>query len=202
MKKLLIFCLLVALSSQSALAHNPLSAMYYFEVKDDFGILNISLSQAGFQEALTAHYPAIDFNKLSDVDYKQWAVAYVKDNFHLNINGNQIELLNGGLKLGNHQTDLKFVTEKLPNAFHTLEVEINAFRENEHHQTIFSWSLHGETDKVILSDNNDYSASVKFKDNKMLINKGIFNTDYLWFIALVPMLIIGRKVLPIGKNRT
>lgn len=199
MKKLSIFCLLGLLCIQSALAHNPLSAMYYLEVKDNLGILNISLSQAGFQEALNKHYPDTEFDRLSEAEYKQLAVAYVKDNFYLRVNGNRIDLLNGGLKLGSHQTNLKFITSALPKDFSTLDITISAFKENEHHQTILSWSLHGETDKVILTENNDYSASIRFEDNKMVADKGKFKTDYLWFIAIVPIVLVGRKLLPLRK---
>ena len=201
MKNVLIFCLLGIMSFNSALAHNPLSAMYYLEVKDGLGILNISLSQAGFYEALTKHYPELELDQLSDVDYKQLAVGYVKNNFFLRVNGNQIILLHGGLKLGNHQTDLKFVTSELPEVFNTLDVTINAFRENDHHQTIFSWSLDGFTDKVILTENNDYRASVVFKNNKMVASEGKFNTNYLWFIAIVPALLVASRVFPWPKNK-
>lgn len=195
MKKVLMFCMLSLFGIKMVQAHNPLSAMYYFEVKDNLGILNISISQAGFQEALTKHYPETDFDGLTEAEYKQLAVEYVKDNFYLRINGNRIDLLNGGLKLGNHQTDLKFITSELPKEFDTLNITISAFRENEHHQTIFSLSFDGETDKVILTENNDYSASVAFKDNKMIADNGKFNGHYLWFIAVIPLIWIGRKVL-------
>tara|TARA_R110002167_G_scaffold351374_1_gene563910 strand:+ start:777 stop:983 length:207 start_codon:yes stop_codon:yes gene_type:complete len=58
-------------------AHNPLSAMYYLEVKGDFGILNISLSQAGLDQALIASFPNKDIPKISNEEYKKLAVAYV-----------------------------------------------------------------------------------------------------------------------------
>lgn len=194
-KKTLIFCILMVLSSKMALAHNPLSAMYYFEVKGELGILNVSLSQAGLQEALLKHYSGTDFSLLTEVDYKQLAVDYIKENFHLTVNGDPIYLENGGLKLGNHQTDLKFISSELPKEFNNLDVAINAFRENDHHQTIFSWSLNGITDKLILKGDNEYRASVVFKNNKMVVQNRRINTNYLWFIAIVPFFIVGRKLL-------
>lgn len=184
----------------SAFAHNPLSAMYYLEVEDNLGILNISLSQVGLNEALIKHYPDTELGELSDLEYKQLAVHYIKDNFSLKINKNEVVLSNGGLKLGDHQTDLKFVIANLPEQFNSLDVQIDAFKENENHQTVFSLSLKGNTDKVILSKNNQYSSSVVFEDNKMVANSRKFNTSYLWFIALVPVLLVGRKILPLGTN--
>ncbi len=194
-------CILSFVGVKMLHAHNPLSAMYYLEMKDNLDILNISLSQTGFQEALNKHYPNIEFDKVSNLEYKQLAVAYIKENFNLNINGNQVYLLKGGLKLGNHQTDFKFVTAKLPEQFNTLTVKINAFKENEHHQTIFSWSLQGISDKVILTEHNGYSATVEFRNNKVITDKGKFNTHYLWFIAIVPIFLVGRKILPSNAKR-
>jgi len=188
------------ITMNSAFAHNPLSAMYYLEVEDNLGILNISLSQVGLHEALIKHYPATELDELSDLEYKQLAVEYIKKNFDLKVNGNEVTLSNGGLKLGNHQTDLKFVISNLPKQFNSLDVQINAFKENENHQTVFSLALKGNTDKVILSKKNQYSSSVLFEENKMVADERNSNINYLWFIALVPVLLVGRKILPLGTN--
>ncbi|MGJ8738609.1 hypothetical protein [Zobellia laminariae] len=200
MKKTFIFCLLTILTIKMAYAHNPLSATYYLEVNQELGILNVSVSQAGFQEALNKHYPEINFDKLSDVEYKKLAVGYIKDNFNLMVNGNQVQLLNGGLKLGSHQTDLKFITSDLPHKFNNLAIKIDAFKENDHHQTIFTFSLHGVSNKVILTEKNDYAASVEFKNNKMIAKTEGFDTKYLWFFTAIPILIVGKKLFSSQKD--
>lgn len=202
MKKILIFCLFMALSSKMAHAHNPLSASYFLEVKGQMGLLNISLSQAGFQEALAKHYPALEFDNLSELEYKKLAVDYVKNNFLLRINGNRVKLLKGGLKLGKHQTDLKFITSELPESFDTMELTINAFKENDHHQSIFSLALNGTTDKVILSKNNDYSASAYFEKGRMVVRKEGFHTEYLWWFSMIPLFLVGKILLSPAKHRT
>ncbi|WP_299385486.1 hypothetical protein [uncultured Lacinutrix sp.] len=194
MRKLFLFCVILALSFKTAHAHNPLSAMYYLEVKEGIGILNISLSQAGLQEALKKHYSARKIETLTSIEYKKLAVRYLKEKFYLNINGNKIELLEGGLKLGNHQTDIKFITNALPKKLNTLDVKIEAFKENDHHQTVFSILLNGKTSKVILSKNNDYETSVKFKENKIVSEANSFNKNYLWFLVLIPVFIISKKI--------
>ncbi|CAM4295328.1 hypothetical protein [Zobellia nedashkovskayae] len=200
MKKTFIFCLLTLLTIKMAYAHNPLSATYYLEVKQELGILNVSVSQAGFQEALNKHYPEVEFDKLSAIEYKKLAVDYIKGNFNLTVNGNQVQLLNGGLKLGDHQTDLKFITSDLPEAFNTLAIKIDAFKENEHHQTVFSLSLNGVSDKVILSEKNNYGTSVEFEDSKMIAKKESFNTKYLWFFTAIPVIIVGKKLFSSQKD--
>jgi len=176
-------------------AHNPLSAMYYLEVKEDINLLNINLSQNGLNEALKKQYSKINLEELTNTEYKQLAVNYLKENFHLEINGNTINLLEGGLKLGRHQTDAKFIVSELPKTFENLNVKIEAFIENEHHQTIFSLLLNGKTSKVILNQNSNYTASVIFKDNLMLVNSKTFNRNFLWCFALIPIFLFGKKLL-------
>lgn len=193
MKKAGLLLLVLIVSIQTMYAHNPLSAMYYLEVKEDISILNISLSQTGLNEALKKHFSKIEIEQLSSITYKQLAVKYLKENFYLNINGTKMELLEGGIKLGNHQSDVKFIIDGLPKTFKSLNAEIKAFKENDHHQTIFSLLLNGNTSKVILNQNNNYTASVTFKDNVMLTNANTFNKNYLWFIGIIPIFLFGRK---------
>lgn len=195
MKKIVFLFLCLVVSSQTIKAHNPLSAMYYLEVKEDINILNISLSQTGLNEALKKHYKNVDFNKLLGIEYKKLAVKYIKDNFYLKINNNEVTLQDGGIKLGNHQTDLKFVLKELPETFKILTVKINAFIENKNHQSVFSLRLNGKTSKIILSQNNNYSASVTFKNNLMINNSNPFNKKYLWFIVIIPIIFLGKKYL-------
>ena len=182
-------------SIQTMHAHNPLSAMYYLEVKEDINILNINLSQNGLNAALKKHYSKINFEKLPHTEYKQLTVNYLKENFHLDINGKTINLLEGGIKLGNHQTDAKFLVSELPKTIENLNIKIKAFIGNEHHQTVFSLLLNGNTSKLILNQNNNYTASVIIKDDLMLVTSKAFNKNYLWCFALIPIFLIGKKLI-------
>ena len=194
MKRIGFLLLILLVSVKTMTAHNPLSAMYYLEVKEDISILNINLSQNGLNEALKKHYSKIELEELSSLEYKQLAINYLKENFHLTINNIDIDLLEGGFKLGNHQTDVKFITSKLPNELKILNIKIKAFVENKNHQTIFSMLLNGSTSKIILRKNNNYSASVTFKDDLMIINKK-FNKTYLWCFVLIPIFLIAKKLV-------
>ncbi|MBU2938568.1 hypothetical protein KO494_03350 [Lacinutrix sp. C3R15] len=194
MKKLIIVLLVVFASMQTILAHNPLSAMYYLEVKENVSILNISLAQNGLDEALKKHYSNIDFETLPTVEYKQLAVKYLKENFNLHINSKSVALLEGGIKLGNHQTDAKFILSELPKNFKSLNVEVKAFIENNHHQTIFSLLFNENTSKVILNETNNYKSALIFKNNKMIKATKPFNKNYLWSIFIIPIFLFGKKI--------
>ncbi|WCO00650.1 hypothetical protein [Psychroserpens ponticola] len=189
MKRIVFLLLILIVSIQTVHGHNPLSAMYYLEVKDGINILNINLSQDGLNAALRKHFPKIKFEKISKTEFKQLTVSYLKNNFHLDINGSTIDLLEGGIKLGSHQTDAKFMVSSLPETFKKLNVSIKAFAENEQHQTVFSLLLNGKTSKVILNKNNDYTASVNFKNSLMVVSSKTFNKNYLWCFVLVPIFL-------------
>ncbi|MBU2929685.1 hypothetical protein [Winogradskyella psychrotolerans] len=194
MKKIVGLCFFIMLFMQTSYAHNPLSAMYYLEVKDGFGIVNLNLSQVGLHEAVFQNYTEEAIRNLSSENYKKLIVNYIKSHFFLIINDVKVELLDGGLKLGKHQTNMKFVTTKLPLEFESLEAHINAFKENEHHQTIFSLILNGKTSKVILNEANNFTAYNKFIDNEMVISTTPFKKGYLWCIALIPLAVVMHKI--------
>ena len=195
MKKPVVFLLILIVSIQMTYAHNPLSALYYLEVKETISLLNINLSQSGLNEALKKHHPTTNLDTISNIRYKQLAVEYIKGNFDLYVNDQKIQLLEGGLKLGNHQTDLKFVISELPEAFQNLSISIPAFAENEHHQTVFSVLLNGNSSKVILNQKNKYKASVTFENNEMVVESKSFNKNYLWCLAIIPIILIGKKFI-------
>ena len=177
-------------------AHNPLSASFFLEGKENFGLLNISISQTGLHEVVKKKFSEKEIEALSAEAYKKFVVQYIKENFSLIIDDTHITLFDGGIKLGNHQTDIKFITSQLPLEFETINVKIDAFRENDDHQTIFSVSLNGYKDKVILGENNEYNGSFNTSDKKvsssaMLPIASGTNTsfNYLWFLCLVPFSI-------------
>lgn len=162
--KYAIIGLILLIGPLFSFGHNPLSASYYLKVGPQASILHINLSQVGLEQALLQKHGAA---ALKDLDPKQWKeliVAYVKSNFHLTMDRQAISLEEGGIKLGSHQTDLKFVLPPWPQAVQEIKVHIPAFQENDYHQSIFSYDLAGKKDKVILGPNNDYRATLTFGD--------------------------------------
>lgn len=150
--------------SISLKAHNPLSATYYVEVKDGVQVLNIYLAQTGVDYALLKQYSKSEIESMSLADYKQSIVDYIKSNFELQADGRKVQLGQGGIKLGSHQTDLKFILSGIDSTTQQLEIRIPAFRENDHHQSVFSFLIYGEKGKVILHEDNDYQAHISIHD--------------------------------------
>ncbi len=182
--KNLIIGLVLSISPLFLLAHNPLSARYYLHAGEQASILNISLSQAGVNQALLKKYGQDELHQMEQKEFKEVIIAYLKEHFYLAINQQEIKLEEGGIKLGNHQTDLKFVLPPLPKEVVEIAVRIPAFQENDQHQTIFSYNLFGEVDKLILGTKNDYQARVKLKEASE-------SSFYFWPIQLGLLVLAG-----------
>lgn len=163
MKQILII-LTIALTPILAYAHNPLSATYYLEASKGVSVLNIYLAQAGLNQALIQIHGKENIDKMHIDDYKQEVVTYVKNNFQLSIDGDSMVVGKGGVKLGSHQTDLKFIMPEVASNAENLEVTIPAFSENSGHQTVFSFLIYGQKGKVILGKQNDYSLKMSISD--------------------------------------
>lgn len=188
MNKVLLGALLL-LSPLLLLAHNPLSARYYLESDKQGTFLNIYLSQDGVHQALTQKYGRQVLTQYGSPAFKQVIVHYIKENFSLKADGEPLELLEGGIKLGNHQTDLKFLVTPLSKAVQQLEVHIPAFQENQHHQTIFSYNIYDKVDKVILSEHNNYQSTILLRDNFSIIWAGVAGA----FLLVVAVVFLKRK---------
>lgn len=192
MNKLLLGCFLL-LSPILLFAHNPLSAKYYLEHNDQGTFVNIYLSQDGVNQAMLQQYGRDVLQQQDQTAFKQLIVDHIKNNFELKVDGQVVTLLEGGIKLGNHQTDLKFLLDPLPKEVNQLEISIPAFKENAHHQTIFSYNIYNTIDKVILSEQNNFQATVLLKEGGTYYSPWLYVLGGLVLLSLIGGLWIIRK---------
>lgn len=188
----------IALVSSSVMAHNPLTAKFELDATLQEGaILNICVSQTGLHQALIKYFTNTDFIAVSRTEYKKLVVQYLKEHISIMAEDTLLNIGEGGIKLGSHQTDLKFLIENYPSEVSSLTVNIDAFKENENHHSVFWWKGKEGSAKVILSDKNKYTSSLSFDDNKRVLKGEIFNKFYLWFAfaLVIPILVIGKKSL-------
>lgn len=187
------------------LAHNPLSAKYHLNAGQKASILTIQLSQDGVNQVLIEKYGKEKINTIEQKEFKELIVDYIKSNFNLSINQEAVELKKGGIKLGNHQTDLKFVLPPLFEEVDNFSISIPAFKENRNHQTIFSYKFLDKKGKVILGKNNDYKSTINL--NEQATQSASSN----WLlITLSSLVIIGgiffgvknrkKQILAVAKN--
>lgn len=187
MKKIIII-VAIALSTLSAMAHNPLTAKFELSTSSqDFALLNIYLSQTGLHQALIKFYTDIDFETISEKSYKELTVDYIKA--HTQIKADDVKLIinEGGIKLGSHQTDLKFLIKNYPSSVDEISVTIDAFKQNENHHTVFWWKDSNRKRKVILSENNAFSGDINLSNTQGVLYSQFNQINYYLIFPLVLM---------------
>lgn len=175
--KNLIIGLIVMVSPFLSFGHNPLSARYHFEAGENTSLLTINLSQDGVNHLLSKIVSPEKLKTITSVELKELIVDYIKSNFNLSIDKEQIELKKGGIKLGSHQTDLKFVLPPFSKEAQKIDIHIPAFKENGNHQTIFSYTIKGKSDHLILRSSNDFQSTI-------LLSAASNTNSWLWFILI------------------
>lgn len=170
---------LMAVVVYTAAAHNPLTAkMELVAAKDEGAIISVFLSQDGLHGALE-HNSQETLSSLDVEAYKRLAVQYVKQHISIHADGTKLVLGQGGIRLGSHQTDLRFAIDNYPASTKVLELNVPAFSENEGHHTAFWWKTAGTRSKVVLSPGNDYQASIS------LDNSVVREPAAKWWIAVL-----------------
>lgn len=174
--KMLLIGLAIWVSPFLSFGHNPLSARYHLEAGEHASLLTVNLSQEGVNYALLAKYSKAEIAELSQNAWEEIIVDYIKRNFHLSIDGKEITLKKGGIKLGSHQTDLKFVLPPLSSEIRKIDIDIPAFKENDQHQTIFSYGIYQKLGHEILRDENQYRSIIT-------LQKAAVPT-WVWFVLI------------------
>ncbi|XMO88272.1 hypothetical protein AAFN75_08245 [Algibacter sp. AS12] len=186
MNKFLIGIIFLVIPFMS-FGHNPLSARYYLEATPSGNVLTVNLSQSGINHLMTQKFSEAYFENIDEKAWKELIVSYIKENFNLNVDGIEIALTKGGIRLGSHQTDLKFVLPPFSQAPKHFFIEIPAFKENGKHQTIFAYNINGKADKVILSEQNNFKANINLTGE---ITKIVNTANSRWLIIIIGAIIL------------
>ena len=167
--KILLISLFFAVES-SVFAHNPEHSSLKLIISEKSGFLDISLSQHGVEQALLKKYPDLNLNSIETNKFKELLIGYLKENIILTINDQELKIGAGVIKLGSHQTSLKFRVENFPKEdFKNLEVKATCFQENEKQQTFFSIINDSNKANANLNKSNNYSRKFQFKENTIVL---------------------------------
>lgn len=165
---LIIACILIA---ESMHAHNALLARFDLELVGNKGLLHAQLTQAGVDAAMMKFTDNKIHVNYEDKAYKELIVRYIKEHILIVADGKKLTIGEGGLRLGNHQSDLKFIVDNVPDDIKSLVVRNTAFEENEHHQSIVNISYNGQKVRLILQDANDFERCVLVEENQLTISQ-------------------------------
>lgn len=121
--------LLWALASAPAAAHSPNVASFALEQTAQGWWLEACFPQIALDRALRGWLGDEAVESLSPTAWREAAVAYLKRTVQIRADGAPVALGAGGIRLGEHETDLRLSLPGLPAGARALEVTITSFSE-------------------------------------------------------------------------
>ena len=154
-KKLLIF-MAVTLSLTSVIAHNPNTTSVNLSPINGIWVAQFTISQEGANVALKKFYKDLNLQNLTLKEYKELYIKYIKEHTTLKVDGNEVLFSSAGIKLGNHQTNIKFILEDLPISFDNIFLKLAIFEENQDQNTVVTFKNEDKTFRKVLNNNNNF----------------------------------------------
>ncbi|MCB4807713.1 hypothetical protein LG651_05580 [Tamlana sp. 62-3] len=179
-----------------AFAHNPYQSSLKLHVLEHEGWLAISLSQYGIEQALVKKYPELDLKAVDLTEFKELLIKYLRETIAISINGEALKIGKGAIKLGNHQSDLKFKINYLPANPNIIKVTAPCFEENQNQINFFQIVYKDSHVREKLTKDNAFSASFLIENNTVAVfsesdSENFYNNYILWVsLAIVAIAIL------------
>lgn len=144
----------VFFSSWTVFGHQPNTANFSVRKISESWVLTAEFSKdkaiASLEKELS---DAVEIGALSETEFKQEIIRYLKRHVALTVNDSVALLLGaGGIKMDGHHVEVILQLENLPNAIESFEVFADAFSEGPNHHNFFVWM----DTKFILSHQNNF----------------------------------------------
>jgi hypothetical protein len=196
--KLLLFWVLM-LTTVSVKAHNPNTTSVVISPVNGIYSVHYVISQEGANYALAEYYAGQDLQSLSSEEYKEKYIDYIKNHTRLLIDDKEIPLGSGGIKIGNHQTDIRFLLPNYPTDYKTVQVTIDVFKQNENQHTVVKF-LEGEKSfRKVLNVKNGFSFQFE-NTTEGFVGKQDKKLMSFWHYA-IPLFVILLLTLLVWKRR-
>lgn len=182
-----------------AMGHNAKIATFTLRDTGAGWYIEMNFAQAAVDAAMIDIYGKAKLEGITKQEYQGMVVDYIKNNFQLEADGKNVPLKSGGINLGSHQTNLKFVLPDLPLQPKSVYVHIPMF-EKVHNQTNLFRIYRGGNDmtKFFLSEDNHFQVNLNFtlegieatketkspKHNLVMLGSGGIGLGILIFLIL------------------
>jgi hypothetical protein len=163
MKKIVFIIALIFISINVS-AHNPNTASVIISPINGAWVARFTISQQGANHALNIYYADKDLSSISSTEYKELYIEYLRKKIVLLIDNKEIALSSGGIKLGDHQTDIKFLLPDFPVNYNTIQLKLPMFDENKQQNTVVKFIENNKSFRKIL--NHKAGFSVNFKNTE------------------------------------
>lgn len=128
---------------------------------------------------------------MEEVEFKLALMNYVRGHFKMTVDNEEIHLDSGGVKLGSHQTDIRFIIPSLPQEYDKVEISAPLFEENLNHHSIFRFNDGTYEIRKVLSQANGFRFGFErtaegFED----VSEEHSNTTLLMVIVVVGFILL------------
>lgn len=189
--KKIIILIALAFAFINAKAHNPNATSVVISSIKGVWVVQFTISQQGANVALHQFYKNKNLANISVEEYKKLYVKYIKEHCTLTIDGKKIPLASGGIKLGNHQTDIKFLLPNFPEKYQNFELKLNVFEENKEQNIVVKLVDGEKTFRKILNHKNQFTMHLKqTKESIVEYKKNQNKTPNIIYFSLVIFLVI------------
>ena len=200
MKKVLksVLAAVLWLLAVSANAHQPdISSFTLIEHESGQWMLQLNASMTAFQYEVRNAYGEDSY--ASPEAFNQLLVNHLKKQIAIQVNGEEVTLRNGLVKLG-HATTVAFELSEVPEAVTEVFVQNRGFENIHDSKVIFSIVKEGvERKQFVLNEENNFHLSVSLKEHRVLLAETLPN-DY-WIVIPVMVMIAGLLGLLFFKKR-
>lgn len=200
----LVYIMLLWAAILPANAHDTKIATFTLRDTGAGWLVEMNFAQAGVDAAMIEEYGKQRLEELDKKSYQNLVVDYVKSNFNLTIDGKDITLGSGGIMLGSHQTDLKFILPEIPLQPIEAQVHIPMFGNTPDHTNLFRVYRGGKNlKKFFLNEESDFKIHLIFtsqgvfkqnpkpKDDQLLI----LGSGSLFLASVMAIVLFSRKKL-------
>ena len=155
-------------------------------VKDEKGVwtAHVSASLSAFQAVLA------DQKINSPEEFQKSLIQWARKSIHISAGLlNPILLKQGSVYLG-HQTDVKFTLKGMPSKVESFSIENQILQQLSGHAMVFKVIYPAsESNQVVLTSSNDFSANVLVKPTGIFIEpKPVFT--YLYLFLIFPFILL------------
>lgn len=166
------YCILILLVSlflcnNFAFAHNTQQSSFKFFLSDNDSFIEIILSQYGIEQALVKKYPDLNLKLIKAKDFKEILVQHLKQNISISENGKPLNIGSGLIKMGSHQTNVKFKVDNIKDSPEFLDIKASCFQENEKQNNIFTVEYNGLSARAKLNKENMFQAKYIFNESSI-----------------------------------
>ncbi|MEP1033008.1 hypothetical protein [Ekhidna sp.] len=203
MTRLFLVVVLSGAIAFQTMAHNAKIATYTLRDTGAGWFIEMNFAQAAVDAQMLKMHDKEVLSKMNKDDYKKSFLKYLTENIHLRVDGKKIKFVSGGILLGSHQTDVKYILPEISGHPQNMSVYLPMFEHIYNQTNLFRIYRGGDKfSKFFLSTDNDFSANLKFTGQGIIsVNKApsnnlalISGVVVLLFLVLVAVVLIKNRL--------